>query len=384
MILPSEAAAWAREYPRPVRVAAVASHSALDTFDGAVTEGFPTLALCQEGRELTYTQYFRTRRDPGGQRLRGCVDDVRVLSRFPDLLQEGSLSALRALGAVLVPNRALTSYLDVTDVEEKLQLPLLGSRGLLRIEERTERENYYTLLARAGIPTPEEVQDPRQIEGLTLVKLPHARKRLERGFFTCASYAEYQRKSEALTRMGVTRPEDLARARMERYVLGPVFNLNFFYSPLASREEALELLGIDERRESSLDGLVRLPAEEQLELPSSDRIPEYTVVGHGSLTLRESLLEEAFRLGERFVKAARESHPPGVVGPFCLQTCVDKDQRFFVFDVAVRLGGGTNIHMALGHPYGNTLWREPMSSARRLARELSRALREDRLGEVVT
>jgi 5-formaminoimidazole-4-carboxamide-1-(beta)-D-ribofuranosyl 5'-monophosphate synthetase len=40
--------------------------------------------------------------------------------------------------------------------------------------------------------------------------------------------------------------------------------------------------------------------------------------------------------------------------------------------------------MALGHPYGNTLWREPMSSARRLARELSRAVREDRLAEVVT
>ncbi len=384
MIAPSEAASWAREYPRPVRVAAVASHSALDTFDGAVTEGFPTLALCQQGRERTYTQYFRTLRDGQGRRIRGCVDEARVFPRFEELLKEETLGALRAEGAVLVPNRALTSYLDVTDVEERLRLPLLGSRGLLRIEERTERENYYTLLARAGIPTPEEVKDPRQIEGLTLVKLPHARKRLERGFFTCASFEEYQRKSETLTRMGVTRPEDLARARRERYVIGPVFNLNFFHSPLAPREEALELLGVDERRESSLDGLVRLPAEEQLELPPPDRIPEYTVVGHGSLTLRESLLEEAFRLGERFVAAARESHPPGVVGPFCLQTCVDKDQQFFVFDVAVRLGGGTNIHMALGHPYGNTLWREPMSSARRLARELSRALEEDRLPEVVT
>jgi 5-formaminoimidazole-4-carboxamide-1-(beta)-D-ribofuranosyl 5'-monophosphate synthetase len=384
MIRPTEAAGWAREYPRPLRVAAVASHSALDTFDGAVTEGFPTLALCQTGRERTYTHYFRTRRDPEGRRVRGCVDDVQVLATFKDLLKEETLSDLRSKGAILVPNRALTSYLEVADVEDRLRLPLLGSRGLLRIEERTERENYYTLLARAGIPTPEEVKEPRGIEGLTLVKLPHARKRLERGFFTCASFEEYQRKAEALTRMGVTRPEDLARARMERYVLGPVFNLNFFYSPLAPRDEALELLGIDERRESSLDGLVRLPAEEQLELPASDRIPEYTVVGHGSLTLRESLLEEAFRLGERFVRTARESHPPGVVGPFCLQTCVDKDQRFFVFDVAVRLGGGTNIHMALGHPYGNTLWREPMSSARRLARELSRAVREDRLAEVVT
>jgi 5-formaminoimidazole-4-carboxamide-1-(beta)-D-ribofuranosyl 5'-monophosphate synthetase len=55
-----------------------------------------------------------------------------------------------------------------------------------------------------------------------------------------------------------------------------------------------------------------------------------------------------------------------------------------VFDVAARIGGGTNVHLALGHPYGNALWRGPMSTGRRIALELRRATAEDRLAEVVT
>jgi 5-formaminoimidazole-4-carboxamide-1-(beta)-D-ribofuranosyl 5'-monophosphate synthetase len=379
-----QAAEWVRDYPRPLLVGAVASHSALDTFDGAVAEGLGTLALCQQGRENTYARYFRTVRDAAGRRVRGCVDEVLVTSRFSEALVGTAAAALRRRGVVLVPNRALSSYLPIEEVEEKVELPIFGSRRLLRLEDRSERENYYGLLEKAGLPFPGEVKDPEGIDGLTIVKLPHARKRLERGFFTCSSPKEYRERSQALLRAGVILPEDLAKARKERYILGPVFNLNFFASPLAPRGSELELLGIDERRESSLDGLVRLPAEEQLSLPERDRIPEYTVVGHASSTLRESLLEQAFSLGERFLAAAREQYPPGVLGPFCLQTCVDRDQRFFIFDVAVRLGGGTNAHMSVGHPYGNALWREPMSSARRMARELRLALEEDRLEELVS
>ena len=141
---------------------------------------------------------------------------------------------------------------------------------------------------------------------------------------------------------------------------------------------------MDERRESNLDGLVRLPAAQQLELSEADRIPMYTVVGHGTLTVRESILDEVFRLGEKFVEAAQARYPPGIIGPFCLQTCIDSAGTPVVFDVAARIGGGTNVHLGLGHPYGNALWREPMSSGRRIALEIRRAAEEGRLGEVVT
>jgi 5-formaminoimidazole-4-carboxamide-1-(beta)-D-ribofuranosyl 5'-monophosphate synthetase len=373
----------ARYPPSPV-VATVGSHSALDIADGAVSEGLPNLVLGETGRATPYAQYFRTIRDAGGARVRGCVDEVWAYPKFADLAAPAAQERLRAHGALLVPNRALSSYVPLDVIEHELRVPIVGSRAMLRIEERSERENYYTLLAAAGIPIPEVVSGPDAIDGLCIVKLPHATRRLERGFFTAASPAEYLAKVERLEARGVVAPADLAHARIERYVLGPVFNFNFFFSPLVPRADGLELLGVDERRESNLDGLVRLPAAQQLELGEADRIPVYTVVGHGTLTVRESILEEVFALGERFVDAARARYPPGILGPFCLQTCIDHAGRPVVFDVAARIGGGTNVHLGLGHPYGNALWREPMSTGRRIAREIRRAASEGRLGEIVT
>jgi 5-formaminoimidazole-4-carboxamide-1-(beta)-D-ribofuranosyl 5'-monophosphate synthetase len=379
-----EILALLESYPTPPVVATVGSHSALDIADGAVTEGLVSLVLAEKGRDSTYSRYFLTVRGPDGSRSRGCVDEVWVLPKFADLASPASQTRLRDRGALLVPNRALSSYVPLDTIENDLRIPIVGSRTMLRIEERTERENYYTLLESAGIPTPKVVHGPDAIDGLSMVKLPHATRRLERGFFTAATPAEYHAKVEQLVARNVVSRDDLAHARTERYVLGPVFNFNFFFSPLVPREEGLELLGVDERRESNLDGLVRLPAAQQLELSDADRIPEYTVVGHGTLTVRESILEEVFRLGEKFVDASRERYPPGILGPFCLQTCIDPTGHPVVFDVAARIGGGTNVHLSLGHPYGNALWRQPMSSGRRIALELRRAADEGRLAEVVT
>ena len=255
---------------------------------------------------------------------------------------------------------------------------------MLRIEERSERENYYTLLAAAGISFPAALSGPDVIDGLAIVKLPHATRRLERGFFTAASPAEYLAKAERLEARGDRLPEG-PRPRPDRALCPrPGVQLQLLFLPLVPRSEGLELLGVDERRESNLDGLVRLPAAQQLELGETDRIPEYTVVGHGTLTVRESILEEVFRMGERFVEASRARYAPGILGPFCLQTCIDSGGHPVVFDVAARIGGGTNVHLGLGHPYGNALWREPMSTGRRIALEIRRAVAEGRLGEIVT
>ncbi len=371
-------------YPSSPVVATVGSHSALDIADGAASEGLGTLVLAEAGRDATYSRYFRTTKGPPGFPRRGCVDEVWTYPKFLNLAAPAEQERLRRRGALLVPNRAFSSYVPLATIEDEFRVPIVGSRALLRIEERTERENYYTLLERAGIPTPHRFPEPDAIDRLAIVKLPHATRRLERGFFTAASPKEFREKSERLIARGTIAADDLRGARIEEYVLGPVFNFNFFFSPLVPRADGLELLGVDERRESDLDGLVRLPAAQQLELSESARIPVYTVVGHGTLTVRESILEEVFRLGEKFVDAARERYPPGILGAFCLQTCLDRDGHATVFDVAARIGGGTNVHLALGHPYGNALWRVPMSTGRRIAVEIRRAAAEGRLQEIVT
>src|SRR3989442_5733649 len=167
-------------------------------------------------------------------------------------------------------------------------------------------------------------------------------------------------------------------------MLGRIFNFDFFYSPIEDHAEKLELLGIDWRFETSLDGHVRLPADQQLTLDEAQRIPEYVVVGHNSATLRESSLGEVFDIAEPYVRATQEHFRPGIIGPFTLQTAVAKDLRFSVSDVAPRIGGGTNVHMSMGHPYGNSPWPPPMSPGRRIAMEIRRGIDTAGLSESVT
>ena len=367
-----------------IKVAAVASHSALDVFDGAVEEGFRSLAIAQKGREKTYTRYFKAFRDEEGNVKRGMVDEAWVLDKFADILKEENQKRLKDENVLFISNRSFTSYASVEKIEDEFAVPLVGSRNLLRSEDRGGERDYYWLLEKAGLPYPERITDPKDINELVIVKMHHAVKKLERGFFTATSYKEYREKADELIKQGVITPELLESARMERYVIGPVFNFDFFYSPIEEEGEKLELLGIDWRFETSLDGHVRLPAAQQLTLPEHQFVPEYTVTGHNSATLRESLLEKVFALGEKFVKASQEYYAPGIIGPFCLQTTVDKDLNFYIYDVAPRIGGGTNVHMSVGHPYGNSLWRKPMSTGRRLAMEIRRAIDRGKLKEIVT
>lgn len=366
--------------PAEICIGMIASHSALDVADGAVEEGFRTLAVCQEGREKPYVKYFRSERGNDGRIITGMIDDVMVLKKFKDSLNQEFQEMLISRNVLFVPNRSFTSYCGIDSVEDEFAVPLVGSRNLLRSEERGDKMDYYWLLEKAGLPYPEPLE-PEEIDALVMVKLPHAVKTLERGFFTAASAEEYYEKSELLLKQGVIDGDGLDLARIERYIIGPVFNLDFFYSPLSGR---IELLGIDWRFETSLDGHCRLPAPQQLRLNDRQINPEYTVCGHNSATLRESLLDKAFDLAEKYVAATQEYYAPGIIGPFCLQTCVDKDLDFFIYDVAPRIGGGTNVHMAVGHPYGNALWRTGMSTGRRLAREVRLAIEKDELDLIVT
>jgi 5-formaminoimidazole-4-carboxamide-1-(beta)-D-ribofuranosyl 5'-monophosphate synthetase len=357
-----------------LKIGTIGSHSALDIADGATAEGFRTILYCQKGREKTYTKYFRCVTEHNF--TRGVVNDYVIYDKFNQILDEQQ--KIIENNVIFIPNRAFTSYIDIKKIEDEFSVPLFGTRSLLLTEERSEEKNYYWLLKKGGLPYPEEISDPRDIDTLVIVKLHHAQKKLERGFFTASTYQEYLKKSENLKKDNVITSEDLNNARIEKYIIGPVFNLNFFYSPL---DNQVELLGIDWRFESSLDGYVRLPAKQQLAL---NIIPEYTVCGHNSATLRESLLEKVFELGEKYVVATKKYFEPGIIGPFCLQTCVDKDLNFYVYDVAPRIGGGTNVHIFIGHSYGNMLWRTNMSTGRRIALEIKRALRTNDLKCVVT
>ena len=369
---------------KKAKVGVVASHSALDTCDGAVSEGFRTVAVSQKGRERTFANYFKTQRDSSGKVVRGVVDEIVMVDKFKDTVLPSVQQTLMKNNVLFVPNRSFVSYCGIDAVENDFKVPIVGSRNLLRSEDRGGERDYYWILEKANLPFPKKVERPEDIDSLTIIKVHHKVKKLERGFFTAKDYDQFVEKSTELIKQGVIEKDFLKDARMEQYIIGPVFNLDFFRSPLEEKGEQLELLGVDWRFETSLDGFCRLPGKQQVELEEDGIIPEYTVCGHNSATLRESLLDNAFEMAEKYIAAAKKYYDPGVIGPFCLQTCVDKDLNFYIYDVAPRIGGGTNVHMSVGHPYGNALWRKEMSTGRRLAMEIRRAIEQERVDEIIT
>jgi len=365
---------------RSITIGVLGSHSALDVCDGAHDEGLTNVVVCQKGRDALYTNYFKARETNGLRK--GIVDETLVLNKFDEVLTDDIQQELMKRNTLFIPNRSFVVYNGVRRVEDEFVLPLVGTRDLLKIENReTEKENYYWVSQQAGIPIPKQYKSKDEIDTLVMVKLHHKHMTLERGFFTAASPEEFDEKAERLFEREVITTDALTDARIEQYIIGPVFNFNFFYSAL---DDEIELLGIDFRFESNLDGLVRIPAEQQLELPRKYRDPLMIIVGHANASLRESLLERVYVMAERFVDFSKRRYSAPIIGPFCLQTIVDQNMDFYVYDIATRIGGGTNVHTSVGAPYGNSLFRTRMSSGRRLALEIKRAVALDQLDKIVT
>lgn len=344
-----------------VSISVLASHSALDVLDGAKDEGLRTIAVAKRGRERAYREF-------------PVVDELIVLDDYKDVLK----IADRLKGSVFVPNRSFAVYVGYDAIERDFPVPIFGNRFLLRWEERTGPYNYYRLLDEGGIRRPKTYLSPDDVDRPVLVKLPEAARRVERGFFVARDRDDLWRKARRLAERGLIRLEDLAGAAIEELVLGAHFNANYFYSPIYKR---LELHSFDRRIQSNLDGVYRLPARDQLEVDPDVR---YIEVGHEPATIRESLLEKVFDIGYKFLEAAARLVKPGVIGPFTLQFVVTPELELVVYDVAPRIGGGTNAYMGLGGQYSKLYWGRPISVGRRIAIEVKEAARQGRLEEVTT
>ena len=347
-----------------VTISTLGSHSALDICDGAKDEGFRTLVVCQRGRENPYLRYKRI------------VDDVIILDKFSNIINREVKEILLKKNSIFIPHRAFTTYVSYKDIEENFEIPLFGNRSLLKSEERNIEKNQYYLLKKANIRIPKIFSKPEDIDGLALVKVQEAKRKIERAFFIVSSYEDFKRKSEERIKRGIIGEDELRKAVIEEFVIGTYFNFNFFYSPL---KEELELLGIDRRLQSNYHDFVSLPAKEQLEL---DLPLQNVEVGHMGATIRESLLEKVFELGDKFVKVTKEEYPPGIIGPFALQSIVTVDLDIVVYDVSPRVPGSPII--ATTSPYSKYYFGQIISTGRRIAMEIKEGIRQERLEELVT
>jgi len=350
--------------PKNITIGTIGSHSALELMDGAKDENVNTVCICQKGRDLPYRRFKRL------------ADEIILLDKFSDIMNRENQERLRELNVIMVPHRAFTAYLGYDNIENNLKVPIFGNRSLLRAEERTAPRNQYYLLEKAGVRHPRLYHKPSDIDGPAMIKVQEAKRRLERAFFIVSSYEDYKKKSRQKIEQGLISKQDLDKATIEEYVPGTYFNLNYFVSPLTGEAE---FLGIERRLQTNLHDFVSMPAKQQMEI---DLQTSNIEVGHTPASIRESLLEKVFEMGDKFTIAVRKEYPPGIIGPISLQSVVTTDLDFVVYDVSLRVPG--NPIMATTSPYTKYYFGHTLGVGRRIAMEIKNAATQRKLRDIVT
>lgn len=374
--------------PKNVTIGVLGGHSALDICHGAKKYGFKTVAVCQKGRSNTFEKYYKTRPDldiipdqnAAWGTTKGCVDEIIVVDKFADIVKPEIQQQLRDLNTIFVHNRYFWVYCDFNKVENDFMVPIFGTREMVKLEERDVENNQYTLLEKAGIRFPKIFAGPNKIDKLAIVKVNEATRGYERAFFLAANEQDYHKKSGELLASKTITQEGLDKAVIEEFIVGAPVNFNYFYSPI---DNELELMGTDMRRQTNLDGLLRLPANEQMAVLQYMK-PTMVETGHVAVTIKESLIEKAFEIGEKFVAATQQEVPPGILGPFALQGAVsaeDGREELVIFDVSMRVPGSPGTRYT---PYSGYLYGESISYGERVAMEIRTALEMEKLDLVVT
>jgi ATP-utilizing enzymes of ATP-grasp superfamily (probably carboligases) len=327
-----------------VVIGTLASHSALQIMRGAKDEGFKTLLVCDRKRKKFYERFK-------------LADEYIIVNEFKEMLNEDIQQKLIDKGVVMVPHGSFVEYVGAKKLLN-FKVPIYGNKGVLEWESDRKKEQKW--FKRAGVKVPGEFKDPGDIDRLAIVKYEGAKGGM--GYVLVKSEKEFWEKVKNF---------DREKMMIQEYIVGTRFYPHFFWSPLSDENE---LMGMDIRYEANADGLSRVP----IDLP-----PTYVVTGNLPVVMRESLLPEVFDMADGVVKASQELFCPGLIGPYCLElVCTDK-LELFLFEVSARIVAGTNVWIP-GSPYTHLKHGKDISTGRRIAMEIKRAIEEHRLNQVIS
>jgi len=323
---------------KPYTIGTLGSHSALQILKGAHDEGFLVSTIANRDTERLYRSF-------------AFVDEVIGIDRyqdFPNLIEE-----LQKRKIIIVPHGSFVAYLSLED-HKRMTIPYFGNKAVLDWEASRELQRQW--LSRAGLKLPRQFKNGGEIDRPVIVKLYGAAG--GKGYMFIRDAADFE-----------ARASDLKEAYIiQEYIIGVPLYIHYFYSPL---EDKLEIMSMDRRYETNVDSLGRIPANAQ---EGMDVSPSYVVVGNSPVSLRESMLAEAYRMAEDVVRVSKEiCGPKGLFGAFCIETIITPDMQFYIMEISARIVAGTNLFID-GSAYSYLNYAEPMSTGRRIARELKNAL----------
>ena len=329
------------------KIATLGSHSALQILKGAKDEGFKTICIATPDRISLYSRF-------------NFIDKILRISSFSEFPKIENI--LIRQKAVIIPHGSFVAYLGLS-ANKKMKVSYFGNKKVLDWESDRLKQRLW--MEKAGVPVPRRFRKASEIDRPVMVKSFGAAG--GHGYFFAKNKKEFQLRFKNF---------HAKEYIIQEYVIGVPLYIHYFYSPLSKK---LEILSIDKRYETNVDSLGRIPSQNQQGLGIE---PSFVVVGNSPLTLRESLLAEAFEMGERVVKTSQKLMLGGIWGPFCLETIITPEQKFSIIEISCRIVAGTNLYVS-GSPYSALYYDREVSTGRRIAMEIKAAIKRRQLKKIL-
>ncbi len=331
-------------------IATLGSHSALQILKGARDEGMRNLTICKRGKERPYKSF-------------PVADEIVLVDDWKEW-DDDFEKKLMERNAILIPHGSFISYLGHERVK-RMKAMYYGTKEILEWESDRSMERQW--LEQSQLRLPRVFEKPEDIDRPVIIKFHGAGGGF--GYFVVKSPEQFY---EVKNR----KYPDEHDFVIQEYIIGAPLYIHYFYSPLTKE---LEIMSMDKRYESNADSIGRIRAEDQL---AANIHTSYTIVGNMPVVVRESLLPDLFEMGERVVEVSKSLCGKGLFGPFCLEAIITRKLEIFVFEISARIVAGTNPFIE-GSPYTALKYREPMSTGRRLVRDIKEAIVAGRLEEVL-
>lgn len=329
-------------------IATLGSHSSLQILKGAHDEGFRTLVITNKSTEAFYKSF-------------GFIDELITISSYQEFHTLEKM--LMKKNVILIPHGSFVAYLGFKQ-NKHMKVSYYGNKAVLGWEE--DRQMQRDWLMASDVNVPRQFNSSEEIDYPIIVKSYGAAG--GRGYFYARDKLDYENK------VGNMRGH---RFVVQEYVIGVPLYIHFFYSPI---DGVLEIMSMDKRYESNVDALGRIPLLGQQGLAIE---PSYVVVGNSSLVLREGMLAEAYGMAQRVIETSKKIiDKRGLFGPFCLETIITPDQKFYVMEISCRIVAGTNLFIN-GSPYSWLYYDVPMSTGRRIALEIKRSIEKGKLQSIL-
>lgn len=329
---------------KKVIIGTLGSHTALQILKGAKDEGFSTILITYPKHEAFYRTF-------------PFIDEVIVIPSFSDF--PSIENELLKKQVILIPHGSYVAYLGF-EKNKQMKAMYFGNKDVLDWEEDRNKQRKW--LTSAGIKMPGQYDLNDNINFPVIVK--------SFGAAGGSGYFMANNNNDLKTRL---KDFDQKKYVIQQYIVGVPLYVHYFYSPLTDK---LEIMSMDRRYETNVDAIGRVPFSIQKELELK---PSYVVVGNSELVLREGMLSTAYDMGRRAIEASKKLiGPRGIFGPFCLETIITPDQKFYCIEISCRIVAGTNLFVN-GSAYSWLYYNEPMSTGRRIAREIKNAIKDNKL-----